>query len=322
MPEGLPAVYTESDTEAMTLEVTLADKVRKCEMYLYYTIYRDYPVITRNVEIHNASDEALNIETLMSINLDIQDNRWEVITLGGAHTKEKNIYRRELTADTILLESSRGTSSPQATPFIGMVRPETTENAGEAIGINLIYSGNFTGYVQKAQYGTVRVQLGMNPDTFRWHLKGGENFTSPEAVMVYSANGIQAMSQTFHELYRKRVCRGFYRDKERPILLNSWEAMYMDVSEEKILKLAQQAADLGIETLVLDDGWFKGRNTDTTSLGDWEIDKDKFPNGLSYLSEQMEKIGVQFGIWFEPEMISEKSELYQKHRLGDSKQKI
>ena len=243
----------------------------------------------------------------------MQDSRWEILTLGGAHTKEKNIYRRKITADTILIESSRGASSPQGTPFIGLLRPETTEDMGEMIGINLIYSGNFAGYVQKSQYGTLRLQLGLNPETFQWSLCPQEKFVSPETVMVYSGRGIQKMSQTFHELYRKRVCRGYYRDKIRPVVFNSWEAVYFDVNEKKILQLAQQAADLGMEIFVLDDGWFQGRNSDKTSLGDWETDKKKFPGGLSCLSEKISKLGMRLGIWMEPEMISEESRLYQKH---------
>ncbi|MDO4268698.1 MAG: alpha-galactosidase, partial [Eubacteriales bacterium] len=164
----------------------------------------------------------------------------------------------------------------------------------------------------KSQYGTVRVQLGLNPETFQWRLSPGETFAAPEAVLVYGEQGMQSMSEAFHRLYRTRVCRGSWRDRERPIVFNSWEAMYFQVSEEKILRLARQAAELGMEVFVLDDGWFCGRNTDATSLGDWETDREKFPNGLAWLSEQIESMGMKTGIWFEPEMISEKSSLYRK----------
>ena len=312
-PKGLPNLYVESEKEAMTLEIILSDEQLHAELILNYTIYRDYPVITRNVEVYNHSKKKLKIKNLMSMSIDLQESNWDILTLGGSHVNEKNIYRRKVTSDTILIESSRGASSPQSTPFIGLLRSETTEELGEAIGINFIYSGNFTGIVQKNQYGTMRVQMGMNPLTFCWELEEEGRFLSPEVVMVYSTEGLGGMSRCFHQLYRKHICRGIYRDKKRPILLNSWEAMYFDVSEEKILQLAKQAAELGIELLVLDDGWFQGRDSDTTSLGDWVVDLEKFPHGLQYLCDEMKKMGIQFGIWFEPEMISEKSELYKKH---------
>ena len=193
------------------------------------------------------------------------------------------------------------------------MRRETTEEQGEALGINLIYSGNFWGCVQCGQYGTTRVQLGINPFQFEWNLEPGEKFNTPEAVLVYSVQGIGGMSEIFHRLYRNRVCRGVYRDRERPILLNSWEGMYFDINEEKILRLADKAAEAGIELLVIDDGWFKGRNSDTTSLGDWTEDRNKFPKGIQNLAKRVREKGVEVGIWFEPEMISPESELYKQH---------
>ena len=223
------------------------------------------------------------------------------------------MYRRPLCADSVTIESSRGTSSPQATPFIGLLSPGTTEEQGEVLGVNLIYSGNFYGCVQCGQYGTIRVQLGINPYQFGWQLAPGTSFCTPEAVLVYSVNGLAGMSNIFHRLYRTRVCRGWYRDRERPVLLNSWEGMYFEINEEKMLTLAEEAAELGIELLVMDDGWFKGRNTDTTSLGDWTEDKKKFPDGLQSLAEKVKQKGIDFGIWFEPEMISRESDLYREH---------
>ena len=245
--------------------------------------------------------------------MDLPTQEYDVLTLSGAHTEEKNVYRRPLCADSVTIESSRGTSSPQATPFIGLLSPGTTEEQGEVLGVNLIYSGNFYGCVQCGQYGTIRVQLGINPYQFGWQLSPGTSFCTPEAVLVYSENGLAGMSNTFHKLYRTRVCRGWYRDRERPVLLNSWEGMYFEINEEKMLTLAEEAAELGIELLVMDDGWFKGRNTDTTSLGDWTEDKKKFPDGLQSLAEKVKQKGIDFGIWFEPEMISRESDLYREH---------
>ena len=193
------------------------------------------------------------------------------------------------------------------------MRKETTEEQGEVFGANLIYSGNFWGCVQCGQYGTTRVQLGINPFQFCWNLKPGEQFDTPETVLVYSTEGLGGMSAIFHRLYRKRVCRGKFREKERPVLLNSWEGRYFAISEEKMLELADTAVEAGIELLVMDDGWFRGRNSDTTSLGDWIEDQEKFPEGLQKLAEKVREKGVEFGIWFEPEMVSPESELYKKH---------
>ena len=311
-PDGLPHVYTEADTEAMTLEITLRDKVRNQRILLYYTIYED-AVITRFAKWINAGTEPIEICRFLSMSMDLPTQEYDVLTLAGAHTEEKNVYRRPLCADSITIESSRGTSSPQATPFIGLLSPDTTEEQGEVLGVNLIYSGDFYGCVQCGQYGTTRVQLGINPYQFGWQLSPGACFCTPEAVLVYSDTGLTGMSDTFHRLYRTRVCRGWYRDRERPILLNSWEGMYFEINEEKMLTLAEEAAELGIELLVMDDGWFRGRNTDTTSLGDWTEDKKKFPDGLQNLAEKVKQKGIDFGIWFEPEMISKESDLYREH---------
>ena len=310
-PDGLPHVYTEADTEAMTLEITLQDKVRNQRILLYYTIYED-AVVTRFAKWINDGTEPIEICRFLSMSMDLPTQEYDVLTLAGAHTEEKNVYRRPLCADSVTIDSSRGTSSPQATPFIGLLSPGTTEEQGEVLGVNLIYSGNFYGCVQCGQYGTTRVQLGINPYQFGWQLSSGASFCTPEAVLVYSANGLAGMSNTFHRLYRTRLCRGWYRDRERPVLLNSWEGMYFEINEEKMLMLAEEAAGLGIELLVMDDGWFKGRNTDTTSLGDWTEDKKKFPDGLQSLAEKVKQKGIDFGIWFEPEMISKESDLYRE----------
>lgn len=311
-PEKLPHVYVESDKEAMTLEIWMKDEVRGLRLSLYYTIYED-AVLTRFVSIKNESEDIVKIHRLLSMSLDLGEQDYDILTLGGAHTEEKNVYRRHLLGDSIVVESSRGTSSPQATPFLGIMRKETTEEQGEVFGANLIYSGNFWGCVQCGQYGTTRVQLGINPFQFCWNLKPGEQFDTPETVLVYSTEGLGGMSAIFHRLYRKRVCRGKFREKERPVLLNSWEGMYFAISEEKMLELADTAVEAGIELLVMDDGWFRGRNSDTTSLGDWIEDQEKFPEGLQKLAEKVREKGVEFGIWFEPEMVSPESELYKKH---------
>ena len=194
-PDGLPHVYTDADTEAMTLEITLQDKVRNQRILLYYTIYED-AVVTRFAKWINDGTEPIEICRFLSMNMDLPTQEYDVLTLSGAHTEEKNVYRRPLCADSVTIESSRGTSSPQATPFIGLLSPGTTEEQGEVLGINLIYSGNFYGCVQCGQYGTIRVQLGINPYQFGWQLAPGTSFCTPEAVLVYSVNGLSGMSNT------------------------------------------------------------------------------------------------------------------------------
>lgn len=311
--KGLPAIYTENDEEATTLCITLEDEYLKAKINLYYTIFKDFAAICRHVEIVNSGKQNLYLERLMAMSMDFAGTDYDVLTLSGSHINEKNINRRHISADTIVIDSNRGASSPQETPAIFLMEREATENFGQVWGFNFVYSGDFQAVVQTGQYNSVRVQMGMNPLTFGWSLKENESFVSPETVMVYSDKGMNKMSQTFHNMYRKRLCRGVYREKIRPILINSWEAFCFDVDEEKCLSLAKKAADLGIELFVLDDGWFKNRVCDKNALGDWVEDENKFPNGIEHLVKEINKMGMQVGIWFEPEMVSPNSDLYRKH---------
>lgn len=311
--KGLPAIYTENDKEAATLCITLEDEYLKAKINLYYTIFKDFAAICRHVEIVNSGKQNLYLERLMAMSMDFAGMDYDVLTLSGSHINEKNINRRHISADTIVIDSNRGASSPQETPAIFLMEREATENFGQVWGFNFVYSGDFQAVVQTGQYNSVRVQMGMNPLTFGWSLKENESFVSPETVMVYSDEGMNKMSQTFHNMYRKRLCRGVYREKIRPILINSWEAFCFDVDEEKCLSLAKKAADLGIELFVLDDGWFKNRVCDKNALGDWVEDENKFPNGIEHLVKEINKMGMQVGIWFEPEMVSPNSDLYRKH---------
>ena len=311
--KGLPAIYTENDDEAITLCITLEDEYLKAKINLYYTIFKDFAAICRHVEIVNLGKQNLYLERLMAMSMDFAGTDYDVLTLSGSHINEKNINRRHISADTIVIDSNRGASSPQETPAIFLMEREATENFGQVWGFNFVYSGDFQAVVQTGQYNSVRVQMGMNPLTFGWSLKENESFVSPETVMVYSDEGMNKMSQTFHNMYRKRLCRGVYREKIRPILINSWEAFCFDVDEEKCLSLAKKAADLGIELFVLDDGWFKNRVCDKNALGDWVEDENKFPNGIEHLVKEINKMGMQVGIWFEPEMVSPNSDLYRKH---------
>ena len=211
------------------------------------------------------------------------------------------------------MESTRGASSHQHNPFIALLRKDTTEDNGEVYGFNFVYSGNFLAQAEVDQFNNTRVTMGINPFDFSWKLDAGESFQTPEAVMVYSSEGLGDMSRTYHELYRTRLVRGTYRDKERPILVNNWEATYFDFNEEKILEIAKAGSELGIELFVLDDGWFGKRDDDRSSLGDWFVDHNKLPNGLGSLASNVKEMGLEFGLWFEPEMISVDSDLYREH---------
>ncbi len=311
--EGLPSVYVEDEGEAMTLRVTLEDEVIKVRLLLYYTVFQDYDAVCRHVEVVNGGDQEIYLERLMSMSMDLPGTDYDVVTLTGGHMDEKNINRRPLTSDSVVAESIRGSSSPQAAPCVVLMDREAGEHQGEVWGVNFIYSGDFQAAAQVSQYRTVRVQMGMNPLTFGWSLGAGERFTVPETVLVYSDQGLNGMSQTFHSLYQKRLCRGAHRDRVRPVLLNGWEAFTFDVDEEKCLSLAREAAKLGVELLVLDDGWFKNRKDDKRALGDWTEDERKFPGGIPRLAEAVRREGLEFGIWLEPEMVSPDSDLYRSH---------
>lgn len=310
---GLPAVYAEGEDEAETLVVRLEDTATRAQLLLYYTIFREYDAICRHVEVVAGPEEPLQLEILMAMSLDFPRADYDLLTFSGAHLQEKTISRRPVTADSVTLESSRGASSPQQTPCVLLTDPNTDEDRGRAWGINLVYSGDFRAVVQKEPFGGVRVQMGFNPQTFGWQLAPARRFVSPEAVLVYSDAGLNGLSHTFHRLYARRLCRGYWRDRPRPVLLNSWEAFTFSIDEEKCLSLARQAADLGMELFVLDDGWFRNRTDDHRALGDWTADPRKFPHGLGNLARKIREAGVAFGIWFEPEMVNRDSDLYRAH---------
>jgi len=311
--QGLPATYTEDISEADTLEIILKDKVKGMKVVLQYTAYSNLDVITRNVKVINESNARITLEKVTSASVDFEHSRFDMITLPGAWGRERHIERQPLRSGIQSVESRRGASSHQANPFIALVSKGATEDYGDAYGFNLVYSGNFSAGVEVDQLFKARAWIGINGYDFSWRLESGEEFQSPEAVMVYSSQGLGEMSRTFHRLYRKRLVRGKYRDNIRPILANNWEATYFGFDEEKIVGLAKEAAALGIELLVLDDGWFGKRNSDNCSLGDWYVNKDKLPNGITELAKKVNEAGVKFGLWFEPEMVSPDSDLYREH---------
>lgn len=311
--DGLPSTYIEDDLEAKTLEIVMEDKLIGLEVTLIYTIYRDMDVIARSVKLKNYGKESLTLERALSASVDFRDKDFELITLYGAHTNEKNIARRPIIFGIQMVESSRGASSPQQAPFIALVRKSTDEDHGEVYSFNFVYSGNFMAQVQVDQYCNTRVNMGLNDFDFSWLLESGETFQTPEVIMTYSSKGLNEMSRTYHNLYLNRLCRGKFKNKHRPILINNWEATFFDFNADKIEDFAKEAKNLGMELFVLDDGWFGKRNDDKSSLGDWFVDKNKLPKGLDDLVKKITDLGLEFGIWFEPEMISEDSNLYKIH---------
>lgn len=312
--DGLPSTYTENEDEAITLELVLYDHLIETELTLFYTVFDRFDALTRSAKFVNKGNQRLSLTRAMSVNIDFFDSNFEMLHLSGAWARERHVKIRKLEQGIQSISSTRGTaSSPHHNPFIALKRPETTEHQGEVFGFSLVYSGNFLAQVEVDHYGVSRVTMGINPFDFNWLLKKNESFQTPEAVIVYSDQGLNGMSQIYHELYRTRLARGPWRDKIRPILINTWEATYFDFDEEKILNIAKTAKELGIELVVLDDGWFGNRNDDKTSLGDWFPNKKKLPNGISGLAKKINDMGLKFGLWFEPEMISKASNLYKKH---------
>lgn len=311
-PKGMPGV-TASAEEAQTLNITLEDRLLHLKVVLSYTVFNNENTIVRSVRFVNEGTSKLRLLRALSMSMDFDHYNYDMLSLSGSWARERHIIRRPLAHGSQSVESRRGASGHSENPFIALMAKNATENSGEVYGFSLVYSGNFLACVEVDQYDTARVAIGINPFDFSWMLQAGDEFVTPEAVLVYSDKGLGEMSRTYHRIFRKNLMKSRYRDTERPIVINNWEATYFDFNEEKISEIARQAAELGMEMMVLDDGWFGIRNDDTTSLGDWFINKDKLPNGLKALTEKVNSYGMKFGLWFEPEMVSPDSDLYRAH---------
>lgn len=309
--KGLPAVYADDDAE--TLEIILKDKYSDIEVTLRYGVLPKLDIITRCASIANKGSETVILTKAASLCLDIPMGKWEWVHFHGRHTMERVAERSELIHGIQESSSTRGTSSHQQNPSVLLCSPDCTETSGSCFGAVLAYSGSFQTKIQLDQQEQVRLVMGINPELFRWELKPSEVFDTPEAIMSYSGSGTEKLSHNFHKVIREHVCRGKYKLAERPVLINNWEATYFDFNEEKILNIAKQAAALGVDMLVLDDGWFGKRNDDCSGLGDWFVNENKLSGGLGSLAEKISKMGMKFGLWFEPEMVSEDSELYRSH---------
>ncbi|WP_371018123.1 alpha-galactosidase [Pseudalkalibacillus sp. JSM 102089] len=310
---GLPATYVEDDGEADTLVIHMYDKVTNLSLSLMYSVYHGRNVITRSALFTNHGEETHVIKRAHSASVDFPDADYEMIQLSGSWSRERHMSERKLSPGIQSIQSTRGTSSAQHNPFLALKRPMTTEHTGEVYGFSFVYSGNFQAQVEVDHYQTARMTMGINPFDFSWTLGSSASFQTPEVVMAYSKHGLNELSQTYHDLYQSRLARGKWRDAERPVLLNNWEATYFDFDEKKLLSIAEKAKETGVELFVLDDGWFGKRNDDRTSLGDWFVDSKKLPEGLPNLASKLNDMGLLFGLWFEPEMVSKESELYQKH---------
>jgi alpha-galactosidase len=310
---GLPSTYVQGYEEAETLEILLVDTPANLEIRLFFAIYADRPVVTRSVRFRNIGSDAVQIRCAMSATLDLPDSDWEMVHLSGGWARECHVRTRRLEAGSQAIGSIRGASGHQHNPFLVLKRAHTTEESGEAYGLSLVYSGNFLAEAEVDEFETTRLRIGINPEGFSWKLDPSAEFCTPEAVLAYSEVGLGALSDAYHGLYRDRLARGVWRDAPRPIVINNWEATYYDFDEARLLEIATAAKDLGVEMFVLDDGWFGQRDSDATSLGDWTANKAKLPGGIEGIARQIESLGLRFGIWIEPEMVSQRSKLFADH---------
>lgn len=307
--KGLPSAHG----EGVTLMVELRDKLFPITLKLIYTVFYDCDVITRRVEIINHAKETVKLRKIMSYCLDLLSDGFDVLTLDGGWIKEAHAHRRALTHGTLINESTTGASSNRHNPGVILMKKETTEDHGRCYGFNLMYSGNHHTAIEVSNHGIVRVIQGISPHNFLWPLGPGETFETPEGVMTTSAEGLNDLSHHFHDFIHGHVISEKWRGKPRPVLMNNWEATFFDFNERKIMSLAKEAAKLGVELFVLDDGWFGKRNSDRAGLGDYDVNKNKLPGGISGLARKIEALGMSFGIWFEPEMVNEDSDLYRLH---------
>ncbi len=310
--EGLPASFGNED-EVETLEILMEDPVLEVSLVLCYSAFEKENVITRNVRICNHGKQTLKLEKVYSACLDMDNEEFEMITLCGSWARERRIQRHELHYGKQSASSAKGESSHQEHPFLALVTPGTNQLQGKVYAMNFVYSGNFLAQAELSQFDSVRMVMGINREEFCWNLRKGETFQAPEAVLVYSGEGLGEMTRSFHDFYRNHMIRSPYLHKKRPILINNWEATYFDFDTDRLLAIAREAKKSGIEMLVMDDGWFGERNLDNSSLGDWTVNEKKIKGGLKHLVDEVNAIGLEFGIWFEPEMISPDSELYRKH---------
>lgn len=312
MESSLPTAYG-SENECTTLEITLEDESNSVFLLLYYTVYESTNVVTRRAALLNKNANPLVIRRLMSMMTDLPNRSFKLVTFDGGWIKEAHRHDRLLEYGLYINSSTTGASSNRHNPGFLLAERDATEQHGYVYGFNLIYSGNHYGAAELSNHQLARVMLGINPHCFEWTLKEGERFETPEAVMTFSSDGYNGASHNFHDFINNHIVRGDWKDKERPVLLNDWEACFFKFTRVRLLRLARQARRLGVELFVLDDGWFKGRNSDTAGLGDYEVDRRKLPGGMGRFAKSIRRLGMEFGLWFEPEMVNQDSDLYRAH---------
>jgi alpha-galactosidase len=303
---GLPQSYGTKE-QCSTLEIMLKDRVLPIRLALTYTVFTESDVITRRATLYNDSSQTIRINNIASLQLDL-NGEWDLTTFDGSWARERYMHTRPLRPGIHVNDSKSGVSSADHNPCIFL-----SNDRGESIGVNLIYSGDHRELVEVSPYGKTRVLTGINPATFSWYLSAQDRFQSPEAILTFSASGMDGASRNFHHFVNNHITRGAWKFRERPVLVNSWEAAYFKFTEDKLLSLARESAELGVELFVLDDGWFGLRNDDTSSLGDWSVNTKKLPGGLAGFSREIHRLGMMFGLWVEPEMVSIESQLYKKH---------
>ena len=310
--KGLPAAYTEGE-KGETLKIVLMDDVNGVQVTLLYGVIEDKDVITRAAIVKNVSDADVFITKAASTSLDFVSGDYDIIHFHGRHAMERMFEREEITHGVKKIGSIRGTSSHQHSPFVMLADRAANEDHGDCYGISLLYSGSFNCEVEKDQTDQIRLNMGIQDEMFEYVLYPGSEFVTPEVAMVYSADGFADMTHKMHDLVRYNICRGEYKTKRRPVLINSWEAVYFDFDGDDIVNIAKKASELGVEMLVLDDGWFGVRNDDRSGLGDWFVNEDKMGGSMADVVKRVNDLGMKFGIWIEPEMISEKSRLFEEH---------
>lgn len=310
---GLPATYANCESDCDTLEITAEDSLIGARVTLFYSVFPKYDALARSTKVENISGGAVDIERVFSGAYDFSNMNYDFVSLWGAWAKERHVTRHPLAHGTQSIASKRGSSSHNHNPFAALASRNSGEEYGEVFGFSLIYSGNFSMECEVDTFENTRMLVGINPVDFGWHLDSEEAFYAPEVISVFSDEGMGGMSRRFHKLYRHNLCRGPWKTEKRPILVNNWEATYFGFDDDKLVAIAKDAAELGIEMLVMDDGWFGCRNDDHTSLGDWFVNENKLKGGLKPLADRVNALGIKFGIWFEPEMISPDSELYRLH---------
>lgn len=311
--KGLPATFANTPEEVTSLDVICEDPHNGMEIVLQYSVFEQFDIITRSVKVTNKGSDAIELRRLLSTCVELDRMDYDMITLYGTWARERHVQRFPLRFGKQSIDSNRGATSHAHNNFIAICDHTATEDYGECYGFSLCYSGSFLAMAEVNQYEKTRVLMGINPYDFSWHLEVGEDFQAPEVIMSYSSCGLGQMSRNLHDVMRKNLIRGKWKDIRRPILINNWEATYFNFDTEKLLDIAREAKKAGIEMLVMDDGWFGHRNDDRSSLGDWFVNEEKIKGGLKHLVDEVNKIGLKFGIWFEPEMISPDSELYKAH---------